>query len=119
MVSQIREKEYSTPNIRMLTTVAGQTLNILGEIAVNFILNGELIQQEMLVVRGKTQQTILVYMGLLFDAQSCVDTSAGVLQIYQTPVPLLSLAPEPSMGRLHQRKGIPARSEKFVVRQMD
>ena len=39
----------------MLTTVAGQTLNILGEIAVNFILNGELIQQEILVVRGKTR----------------------------------------------------------------
>ena len=74
----------------MLTTVAGQTLNILGDIAVNFILNGELIQQEMLVVRGKTQQTILVHMVLLFDAQSCVDTSAGVLRIYETSVPLLS-----------------------------
>ena len=43
-----------TPNTRKLTTVAGQTLDILGEIVVDFVLNGELIQQEMLVVRGMT-----------------------------------------------------------------
>ena len=43
-----------TPNTRKLTTVTGQTLDILGEIVVDFVLNGELIQQEMLVVRGMT-----------------------------------------------------------------
>ena len=43
-----------TPNTRKLTTVTGQTLDILGEIVVDFVLNGELIQQEMLVVCGMT-----------------------------------------------------------------
>ena len=68
-----------TPNTRILTTVAGQTLNIMGEIAVDFVLNGELIQQEMLVVRGMTQQMILGW-DFCLTHRACVDASAGVLR---------------------------------------
>ena len=56
-----------TPNTRRLTTVAGQTLDILGETVLDFVLNGEFIQQEMFVVRGMTQQMILGW-DFLFSA---------------------------------------------------
>ena len=87
----------------------------------DFVLNGELIQQEMLVVRGMTQQMILGW-DFCLTHRACVDASAGVLRFYDTSVPLLSreeLAPEPSMVRVCQRTQIPARSEKLVVGQMD
>ena len=52
-VSLINEDgKIITPNTRRLTTVAGQTLNILGEIVVDFVRNGKLIQLEMLVTLG-------------------------------------------------------------------
>ena len=87
----------------------------------DFVLNGELIQQEILVVRGMTQQMILGW-DFCLTHRACVDASAGVLRFYDTSVPLLSreeLAPEPSMVRVCQRTQIPARSEKLVVGQMD
>ena len=110
-----------TPNTRKLTTVAGQTLDILGEIVVDFVLNGELIQQEMLVIRGMTQQMILGWDFCLVH-RAVVDAEAGVLRFDRGSVPLLSreeLAPEPGMVRLRDQTRIPARSEKLVVGRID
>ena len=106
-----------TPNTRILTTVVGQILNIMGEIAVDFVLNGELIQQEMLVGNA-----MILGWDFCLTHRACVDASAGVLRFYDTSVPLLSreeLVPEPSMVRVCQRTQIPARLEKLVVGQMD
>ena len=117
-----RKLGRTTPNTCIPTTVGDQTLNILGKIAVDFVLNGELIQQEMLVVRGMTQQMILGW-DFCLTHRAYVDASAGVLGFYDTSVPLLSqveeLAPEPSMVRVRQRTQIPARYEKLVIGQMD
>ena len=110
-----------TPNTRKLTTVAGQTLDTLGEIVVDFVLNGELIQQEMLVLRGMTEQMILVCDFCLLH-RAVVDTRAGILRFNSGSAPLLSreeLAPELGMVRLHDQTQIPARSEKLVVGQID
>ena len=110
-----------TPNTRKLTTVAGQTLDTLGEIVVDFVLNGELIQQEMLVVRWMTQKMILVWDFCLLH-RAVVDTRAGILRFNSGSASLLSreeLAPEPGMVRLHDQTQIPARSEKLVVGQID
>lgn len=109
-----------TPNMRTLTTVAGQTLNILGEIVVDFVLGGELVQQEMLVVRGMTQQMILGW-DFCLAHKAMVDASEGVLWFDGTFAPLLrkeELIPVPSMVRLRERAQIPARSEKVVVAQL-
>ena len=88
-----------TPNTRKLTTVAGQTLDILGEIVVDFVLNGELIQQEMLVVPGMTQQMILGWDFCLVH-RAVVDTRVCILLFNSRSAPLLSreeLAQEPGM----------------------
>ena len=111
----------TTPNTRKLVTVAGQTLNILGEIVVDFVLNSALIQQEMLLVRGMTQQMILGWDFCLVH-RAVVDTRAGILHFNSGLAPLLSrekLAPEPGMVRLCDQAQIPARSEKLVVGQID
>lgn len=62
-----------------LTTVAGRTLNSLGEIAVDSVLNGELIQQEMLEVHGMSQQMIFRWdFCLVHMYRAVVDAKAGV-----------------------------------------
>ena len=71
-----------TPNMRTLTTVAGQTLNILGEIVVDFVLGGELVQQEMLVVRGMTQQMILGW-DFCLAHKAMVDASSNVCTLVE------------------------------------
>ena len=101
-----------TPNTRKLTTVAGQTLDILGEIVVDFVLNGELIQQEMLVVLGMTQQMILGW-DFCLAHRAVVDMRAGILRFNSGSAPLLSreeLALEPGMVRVRDQTQKPARS---------
>ncbi|KAJ7377592.1 hypothetical protein OS493_028152 [Desmophyllum pertusum] len=92
-------------------------IKILGEIVVDFVLGGELVQQEMQVVRGMTQQMILGW-DVCLAHRAMVDASEGVLWFNGTSAPLLrreELIPVPSMVRLRERAQIPARFEKVAT----
>ena len=84
---------------------------------VDFVLGGELVQQEMQVVRGMTQQMILGW-DFCLAHRAMVDASEGVLWFNGTSAPLLrreELIPVPSMVRLRERAQIPARFEKVAT----
>ena len=106
------------PNV---TAVGGKTLDILGELSVDFQINGVMLQQNVLVVRDMSQTMILGW-DFFLAHKARVDAGRQLFVFDGREAPLLTreqVASAPTLIRARERVVIPARSEKVVVAKLE